>query len=136
MRPFVFALLLLAFACTPPASRETFIPGEGPYVFTVEMAEQCAYDFDLFTRIDATEYPSRLRLDIGWKSPDDSLFRETVYLPVTRGRSFFDQEAYAPYRSGVVPAVPGTWTVTVTVPQAPEGLRGMGLVTRRYPEKQ
>ena len=83
-------LALLLSACCEPASVETFIPGEGPYVFQ-------------------------------WTSPSDSLFREKVFLPLA-------PQVYLPYRAGVVPREPGEWKLTVTVPSAPEGLRGMGLV--------
>ncbi len=126
--------LLLAFACSQPRSTESFIRGEGPYEFTVDMTDSTsAYSFDLFTRIDATEFPARLPLNVKWLAPEGSSFTEIVYLPVERGSAFFSQESYAPYRVDVVPAVPGIWTVTVTVPNPPEGLRGMGLVVRRSP---
>jgi len=129
---FPILLLILALSCQGPRSMEQFVPGSGPYSFTVDMSDSTAvYDFDLFTRIDnERESPSQLRLDICWKDPQDSLFTETVYLPVDGSTSFFSHEAYAPYRSGVVPVVRGIWTVQVSVPEQPEGLRGMGLVTR------
>lgn len=124
-------LLLLAVACTRPASTETFIRGNGPYAFTVDMADStAAYDFDLYTRVDRSDSPSQLLLDITWKAPSDSTFTESVYLPLTRGASFFSRDAYAPYRAGVVPVENGVWTVTVAVPNPPEGLCGMGLVVR------
>lgn len=89
------------------------------------------YSFDLFTRIDAREFPSPLRLEIAWRTPADSVFTETVYLPVTGSTSFFSHEAYAPYRADVSPAEWGEWTLEITVPDRPEGFRGMGLVTRK-----
>jgi len=126
-----FLVLLLAFSCHRPASTEQFVRGSGPYTFAVDMSDStCTYDFDLYTRIDAREYPARMQLDMAWKAPNDSVFTETVYLPVDGGSSFFSHEAYAPYRAEVVPAWHGAWTVTVSVPNPPEGLRGMGLVTR------
>lgn len=126
----LFALLLLA--CSQPRSTETFIRGIGPYEFTVEMTDSTArYDFDLFTRIDASEYPSALPLNITWKDPAGSVFAESVRLPVSRGGAFFSQEAYVSYRADVIPAEYGIWTLTVTVPAPPEGLRGLGLVTRK-----
>ena len=53
MRRFLLPILLvLAVSCSEPLSSEYFIRGEGPYEFTVEMADSLArYDFDLFTRI-------------------------------------------------------------------------------------
>ena len=133
-RPLLILLsfALLAVSCREPGSVESFIRGEGPYVFTVDMTDSTAvYDLDLYTRIDAREYPAQLPLNISWKAPSGILFSETVYLPVGRGTSFFSHDAYAPYRAGVVPSQWGEWTVTVTVPSAPEGLCGMGLVVKK-----
>ena len=122
--PILSALLLLS-ACREPASVENFIPGEGPYVFTMDMADTTVvYNLDLYTRIDAAserEIPSEMPLLIQWTSPSDSLFREKVFLPLA-------PQVYRPYRAGVVPREPGRWKLTVTAPSAPEGLRGMGLV--------
>ena len=124
-------LLLLVFSCHRPASTEQFLRGTGPYAFAVDMSDStAAYSFDLYTRIDAREYPAQLQLDMAWKAPNDSVFKETVFLPVNAGSGFFTHDAYAPYRADVVPARFGAWTLTVTVPNPPEGLRGMGLVTR------
>ena len=131
---FPLTLLLLALACSQPRSTESFIRGTGPYEFTVDMTDStAAYGFDLFTRIDAEEFPTQMQLDITWKDPQSSSFTETVYLPVERGSSFFSQESYTPYRADMVPAVPGLWTLTVVVPNPPEGLCGLGLVVRRSP---
>ena len=86
--------LLLAFACSQPRSTESFIRGEGPYEFTVDMTDSTsAYSFDLFTRIDATEFPARLPLNVKWLAPEGSSFTEIVYLPVERGSAFFSQES-------------------------------------------
>lgn len=127
----LLSLVLLAVSCREPRSAEFFIRGEGPYVFTLDMTDSTAvYDLDLYTRIDAREYPTQLPLSISWKAPSDSLFTETVYLPVN-GTSLFSHDAYAPYRAGVLPSPRGVWTLTVTVPSAPEGLCGMGLVVKK-----
>ena len=132
MRRFCLVLLaLLALSCHRPSSIEQFLRGAGPYCFAVDMSDSTAhFDFDLYTRIDARECPAQLQLDMAWKDPRDSVFTETVYLPIDPG-TFCSHEAYAPYRANVVPAIPGLWTVTVTVPHSPAGLRGMGLVVRK-----
>ncbi len=123
---------VMALACQRPSSTEEFIRGDGPYIFAVDMSDSTArYDFDLYTRIDAQKFPADVRLDITWKSPSDSLFRETVYLPVSGNSTRFSHDAYAPYRAGVVPAQWGKWTLEINVPIMPEGLCGMGLVTKK-----
>ena len=125
-------LLVLAVACSRPTSTETFIRGEGPYTFTVDMADStAAYNFDLFTRVDNESSLGSILLDITWKTPSDSTFTESVYLPVMSKASSFSQDAYAPYRAGVMPVENGIWTLTITVPNPPEGLRGMGLVIEK-----
>ena len=127
-------LLLLALSCRQPASTELFVKAPGPYVFAVDMTDSTvAYDFDLFSRIDASSSPAQLRLNVSWEGPAVPAFTESVYLPVQRGSAFFSQESYAPYRAGVVPVRWGPWTLTVAVPNPPEGFRGMGLVVRRTP---
>ena len=134
LRPFpiLLSLLLLAVSCREPVSVESFLRGEGPYVFTVDMTDSTAvYDLDLYTRIDARECPAQIPLAIIWKAPSGPSFTETVYLPVGRATSSFSHDAYAPYRAGVVPSDWGIWTLTISVPSAPEGLCGMGLVVKK-----
>lgn len=118
-------MVLLLAACEEPSSVETFIPGDGPYEFTLDMTDTTAvYNLDLYTRVDVSamqEIPADMPLLIQWESPSDSLLREKVYLPLSA-------EVYEPYRGGVSPVEAGVWTLTVYAPSAPEGLRGMGLV--------
>ncbi len=124
----ILSAALLLSACREPASVETFIPGDGPYEFVLDMADTTVgYNLDFFTRIDAAsgqEIPSEMPLLVQWKSPSDSLLREKVYLPLAA-------EVYEPYRAGVSPVEAGLWTLTVYAPSAPEGLRGLGLVLTR-----
>jgi hypothetical protein len=129
----ILLLLLTALSCREPASMEQFIRGEGPYVFTVDMAEGRAYSFDLYTRIDASEAEMAplvdLPLRVEWRSPSDSVFRETVYLPLSGTDRFFSRTVYHPYRKGMVPREPGRWTLRFTAP-AVIPHRGLGLVVR------
>lgn len=107
-------------------SVETFIQGDGPFEFTVDMTDSLAvYDFDFYSRVDAPECPSDLLLMIRWISPLDSVFRENVYLPLHPG------EVYEHYRPDVVPSAYGEWRMVVACPEAQglEGFRGLGLVT-------
>ena len=72
--PWLF--LLLAIACQEPLSTEQFIPGGGPYVFTVDMSDStAAYDFDLYTRLDGD--PEDLIPVKGTKKP--APFSEILY---------------------------------------------------------
>lgn len=124
--------LLLAVSCAEPLSREQFVGGKGPYVFTVDMSDTtAAYDFDFYTRVDSREVPAFVELLIRWTSPTDSVLRETVFLPMEGRRIWFSTQVYQAYRADVRPATPGLWTLTVSAPSQPSGFRGMGLVTRK-----
>ncbi len=135
----VYALVLLIViitGCKEPMSVERFVKGEGPYTFFVEMSDSTAsYDFDLYTRVDAPLDSLRkmtsLPLQVTWTSPSFHVFREDVYLPMEGKTSLFSRQVRAPYRAGVRPAEWGQWQVVVRVPDAPEGLCGMGLVVER-----
>ena len=108
----ILILAVLAVACHQPDTVEQFIRGEGPYTFSVDMTDSTAtYAFDVFTRVDARECPAEIRLEMAWKAPWDSVYTETVYLPMT-----------GPW---------GQWELVITVPEQPEGFRGMGLVTKK-----
>ena len=128
----ILILALLAVSCHQPDTVEQFVRGAGPYTFSVDMTDSTAtYAFDVFTRVDARECPAEIRLDMAWKAPWDSVYTETVYLPMTGPSSYYSHDAYAPYREGVVPAKWGQWELVITVPEQPEGFRGMGLVTKK-----
>ena len=130
--PFIL-LLLLAAACRQPASTETFVPAPGPYEFALDLSDSTAvWDVSFYTRVDAArDTLSELALSATWTSPSAESFTETVYLPLSEGTSFFSQEACVPYRTAVAPLERGCWTLTVTVPSPPPGLRGVGLVVAR-----
>ncbi len=117
-------------------SVERFVKGEGPYTFLVDMSDSTAsYDFDLYTRVDAPLDTLRkmpaLPLQVTWTSPSFHVFREDVFLPMEGRTSLFSRQVRAPYRVGVRPEEWGQWQVVVRVPDAPEGLCGMGLVVER-----
>ena len=132
--PFL-SVLLLTLACSRPSSTETFLRGPGPYEFALDLSDSTAvWDVSFYTRVDAArDTLSELALSATWTSPSAESFTETVYLPLSEGTSFFSREACVPYRTAIAPAERGLWTLTVTVPVPPEGLRGMGLVVRRNP---
>lgn len=139
---FVILLALLAVSCREPLSTEVFIPGDGPYAFTVDMTDSTAtYDFDLYTRLDGK--PDELiplkgtLLRAEWRSPSDSVFVERIYLPLTGSRrSFFSRQIYEPYRADVRPAEPGLWTLSLRQEDRSQVIpfRGMGLVVRKNRE--
>lgn len=134
MKHFWFiSLLLLAASCRQPESTETFLRGPGPYEFAVDLSDSAAvWDVSFYTRVDAVrDTLSELALSATWTSPSAESFSETVYLPLSGGTSFFSHEACVPYRSAVAPLERGCWTLTVTVPSPPPGLRGLGLVVAR-----
>ena len=132
----VILVLLLFTSCREPMSVEKFVKGEGPYTFFVEMKDTAAtYDFDFYTRIDAPKDSvavlAALPLTVTWTSPTFHVFREEVYMPVEGFETYFSRQIRAPYRAGVRPEEWGQWTLTVSVNDPPEGLRGMGLVVER-----
>ena len=125
--PIVLLFMALA-SCREPMSVETFIPGDGPFEFTVDMTDSLAvYDFDFYSRLDTepAACPGSLLLMIRWVSPTESVYRESVYLPVKPG------EVYEHYRADVVPSEYGEWKLVVACPEASavKGFRGLGLVT-------
>ena len=129
-------LVLIITGCKEPMSVEKFVKGDGPYTFLVDMSDSTAsYDFDLFTRVDAPldtlRKLSAMPLQVTWTSPSFHVFRENVYLPMEGKTSLFSRQVRAPYRVGVRPEEWGQWQVMVRVPDAPEGLSGMGLLVER-----
>lgn len=132
-----FLLLSLSFTgCKEPMSVEKFVKGESPYTFFVDMSDSTAsFDFGFYTRIDAPADSiarvTALPLTVTWTSPTFRVFREEVYLPLTGKSTSFSRQVWAPYRIGVKPEEAGQWTLTVSVADPPEGLRGMGLVVER-----
>ena len=84
--PILFLLILAS--CREPMSVETFVPGDGPFEFAVNMTDSVAvYDFDFYSRIDARpeDCPGSLLLMIRWVSPTECVYRESVYLPMQPG---------------------------------------------------
>ena len=131
--PLILSAFLLVLSCRQPASTETFIHAPGPYEYTLDLSDSAAvWDVSLYTRVDAVrETPSELEISATWTSPSAESFCETVYLPLSAGTSFFSREASVPYRAAVAPAERGLWTLTLTLPSPPSGLRGLGLVVER-----
>ena len=69
MRKAIFLLLavLAVFSCREPRSTEQFVPGEGPFVFSVDLSDTTAvYDVDLYSRLDAVSYPSQVQMLARW----------------------------------------------------------------------
>ncbi len=117
-------------------SMEKFVEGEGPFTFFVDMSDSTAtYDIDFYTRIDAPadslQKLTAMPLQVTWTSPSFHAFREDVYMPVAGQSVFFSRQIRVPYRTGVRPEEPGAWTLAVRVTDAPEGLRGMGLIVEK-----
>ena len=129
----ILPFLLIFTSCREPLSVERFVKGEGPYTFFVDMSDStAAYDFDLYTRVDAPVDSLRkmgaLSLQVTWTSPSFHAFKEDVYLPMEGKTSLFSRQVRAPYRSGVRPEEWGPWQVVVRVQDPPDGLCGMGLI--------
>lgn len=130
----VLAALTLA-ACSEPSSRETFVrsDGSGEYSFPVAMPDStAAYDILFYTVVDkvpmAPDTLASFPMLVTWKSPSGRYFSETVYYPVALHRVL--------YRSGIVPAEAGDWSLSVSVAPEPEGLRGLGLIVKTIKTEQ
>ena len=138
-RAFPFLLiLLLVLSCREPMSVETYIRSEtGPFAFTVDMSDTTAvYDLTFYTRLDGPhrylESDFETPLTVYWRSPSDSLYEETVYLPLEgEDENFYSRQLKVPYREEVSPREAGVWTLTVTLPSPVPGFRGLGLVTTK-----
>ena len=132
MRRFFLLIVLAATicSCVRPSSTETFIPVDGAdfgmYRYELDLTDSLAtYDLSFYTRVDGA-VPGMLCLDVTWTSPVGDTFGETVYMHT--GDSNGACEAY---RTGVSPRMAGIWKLDVNIPDAPEGLRGLGLVCKR-----
>ncbi|MBO6062493.1 MAG: hypothetical protein J6P62_00815 [Bacteroidales bacterium] len=135
----ILPFLLFFTSCREPMSVEKFVKGEGPYTFFVDMSDStAAYDFDLYTRVDAPLDSLRnlaaLPLQVTWTSPSFHVFQEEVYLPMEGKTSLFSRQVRVPYRVGIQPREWGPWQVVVRVLDPPEGLCGMGLMVARRRE--
>jgi len=84
------------------------------------------YDLDLYTRIDGRNIPPMLELSVQWTSPSDSVYHETVFLPLS-------PEVYVHYRADMSPWEPGVWKLDISASSARSvpGLRGLGLVVKK-----
>ena len=135
----VLSLGVIFTSCREPMSRETFRSGTGPFEFEVLMTDtSMRYDFTFYTRIDASRDHlgsfSGRNITVRWTSPSDSLYEETVFMPMLDSSAgFYSRQVVVPYRSGVLPVEPGVWKMRVTVDSASTvpGLRGLGLVFRK-----
>ncbi len=131
-------IFLSVLSCREPMSVETYIHSEtGPYAFSVDMSDTTAvYDLTIYTRLDGPhrylESDFETPLTIYWRSPSDSLYSETVYLPLEgEDENFYSRQLMVPYREDVSPVEAGVWALTVTLPSPVPGLRGLGLMTTK-----
>lgn len=136
----ILLCILCVTACREPLSREAFVKGPGPYEFSVPMNDSTVlYDFDFYTRIDASPEDIRalsdLPLTITWTSPSGQRFTESVFLPLQGRTSFFSRQIREPYRAGISPWEYGDWTMSVFVPVSASvpGMRGLGLIITKRP---
>lgn len=123
------ALLLLA-SCGRPQGREYFqlANDEGEYSFDIDLSDSLAsYDISFYTEIDRPLWGRDtlvcFPLQVVWRSPAGRYFSETVYYPAAESRVL--------YRSDVVPTELGSWNISVTIPDQPRRLRGLGIIYRR-----
>lgn len=127
--------LLLAASCSNPKSVEPFVPANeeaATYRFTLDLSDTTrVWDLGFYGRIDGTreqlEGLDVLPLDVRFTAPDGSQYGEHVRVPLrpeTPLSLIFDET----YRRGMKPTQPGEWELTLTAPNAPEGLTGVGII--------
>ena len=128
---FLVLLALLFASCVQPRAWEDFqrLTPSGEYSFSFELADTLGgYDVSFYTALDRPSHAAdtlvSFPLNIIWRSPSGKFFSETVYYPADSRKVL--------YRSGLVPSESGTWSLSVSIPSQPEGLRGLGLEVRRY----
>jgi len=138
MRRVAFVLLLtLVFACKQPSVYEQFIPtsqaNEDSFRFEVDMSDSTAtYDIYFYTQVDRSYFrqPSSesLALNVRWTPASSGKVQlsEKVYLPLGGVRGTKEM-----YRSAVVPDSLGIWTIEARAIDAPQGLRGLGIICER-----
>ena len=128
-------LLLLCAACSNPRSQETFAPADDCR-FTLDLSDTTQFwDLSFYGRIDASReqldaLPSLL-LHVRFTAPDGTVYGETVTVPLHRDDPL-SASFSAPYRSHLVPTVPGIWELSLNAPDAPEGLHGVGIILENH----
>lgn len=131
----ILAFVFAAVSCVRPVSDERFIcrsslGADSAYVFTLDFADTLvSYDLWFYTAFDhpvADTLSGGFRIDVRLVNPVPDTLSETVYMRYGAPGGFKEL-----YRSGLVPAVPGQWTLEARTPGAPAQLRGLGLVCKR-----
>lgn len=128
-------LLLLAAACSNPRSSESFAPADDCR-FTLDLSDTTqTWDLSFYGRIDASRdeldaLPS-LPLEVRFIAPDGTVYGETVTVPLHRDGPL-SASFSTPYRSRLAPAVPGIWELSLTAPDAPDGLHGVGIILENH----
>lgn len=128
-------MCLLPLACSRPASYEEFRTFDkskgGVHSFTICMDDTLAtYDIWIYTRVEASTRAARqalsefsMPLDMEWTDPEGNSFEEVVYMH-PGGHS----GARELYRSGLVPVVPGEWSLDIRPLTTPMGFCGIGII--------
>ena len=117
--------------------------------FSVPMDDSTGiYTLSLIARFNKGEGPDSLIMNITLTSPDNIRGSETVTFPsgyyiIKRYVKDHPEDrrimlASTPdyydicweYRSGIIPPVPGDWEIAITLPDSPEGLRGIGITIK------
>jgi len=119
---------LLLVGCGKPDTVEQFIKAgdapDGVYHFELTLDNPIGtYDLSFYTGIDRFSPAGQnhcLQLDVLWRSPSGKTAQETVYMNTAKLRE--------KYRSKFSPKLFGKWRIDVKVPEAPEGLLGLGII--------
>ena len=128
---FLLAACVMAASCScaKPDYQHSYVradqSSDGVYSFEFEMTDSLAsYDFWIYSRAEKVGLEN-LELRVLWMSPSGESFRETVYMKEVDKRGSSEL-----YRSGVVPAEYGNWSIHIRPMPKESSLYGLGMICK------
>ena len=137
-------LLLAAFSCSRPSSREFFVTRENAeygdtYSFSLDLRDTSwTYGLDFLARLERDSFDSFLSeditLDLRWFSPSGQILVDTAYVRILDvvGGDYFSKDLISPYKSDLGLPESGDWRLNAKVVNNPGRLRGIGIILRSY----
>jgi len=139
----ILIVIAAAFSCTQPPSREMFISREkaeygDTYAFDLDLSDTTVtFDVTLVTMFERKPFipfgPDSLAVAMKWVSPSDSVYSDTTYVEMRMAAdsTYFIKEVLTPLTVGPGRPENGTWRLMAKVKDAPEAVRGLGIICSR-----